>query len=150
VICQKPLANTIEDARAIVSLAEQSGVLVMAHENWRWQPWFREAARLIRTGAIGAPLCYSFRHRQRDGLGADAYPNQPYFREMPRLLIHETLVHPIDTSRYFFGDIASEHARMRRLNSLVAGEDRSLLPLSYRSGIDGVVDGHRFLNPDPP
>jgi predicted dehydrogenase len=125
-------------------------VPVVVHENWRWQPWFREAHRLIQSGAIGAPLCYEFRMRQRDGIGPQAYPNQPYFREMPRLLIHETLVHPIDTARYFFGDVRSVHARMRRLNPGIAGEDRALLTLSHESLVDGVVDGHRFLDPDPP
>ncbi|HYP12624.1 MAG TPA: Gfo/Idh/MocA family oxidoreductase, partial [Bryobacteraceae bacterium] len=150
VICQKPLANSIEDARTIIELAAASGVLVTVHENWRWQPWFREAARLIRDGAIDAPICYQFRIRQRDGLGENAYPNQPYFREMPQLHIHETLVHPIDTARFFFGDICSVSARIRRLNPAIAGEDRALLLLTHQSQVDGTVDGHRFLDPDPP
>jgi predicted dehydrogenase len=150
VICQKPLANTIEDARAIVRLAETSGIPVMVHENWRWQPWYREAQRLIASGAIGQPMFYQFRMRQRDGWGPDAYPNQPYFREMPRLLIHETLVHPIDTSRFFFGDIRSVFAQVRRVNPVIAGEDRALVTLLHRSDVDGIVDGHRFLNPEPP
>jgi predicted dehydrogenase len=149
-ICQKPLASTIEDAREIVRVAAKSGVPVMVHENWRWQPWFREARRLLSDGAIGKPICYLFRHRQRDGIGRDAYPNQPYFREMPRLLIHETLVHPIDTARFFFGDVGSVHARIRRLNPAIAGEDRALLTLVHRSEVDGVIDGHRYLDPDPP
>jgi len=149
-ICQKPLANSIEDARAIVRLSEDAGVPVMVHENWRWQPWFREAHRLIGQGAIGEPLCYHFRIRQRDGWGPRAYPNQPYFRDMPRLHIHETLVHPIDTSRFFFGDVRSVYARVRRLNPAIAGEDRALLSLLHTGNVDGVIDGHRFLDPDPP
>src|SRR4051794_26015053 len=51
-ICQKPLANSVEDARAMIRLAAESGVPVMVHENWRWQPWFREAYRLICAGVI--------------------------------------------------------------------------------------------------
>ncbi|HYO82584.1 MAG TPA: Gfo/Idh/MocA family oxidoreductase [Bryobacteraceae bacterium] len=149
VICQKPLANSVAEARAIHDIAADSGVLVMVHENWRWQPWFREAARLISAGAIGDPICYHFRIRQRDGAGANAYPNQPYFRDMPRLHVHETLVHPIDTARFFFGDICSVSAQLRRLNPLIAGEDRALLTLAHRSQVDGVIDGHRFLDPDP-
>lgn len=149
-ICQKPLANTREDAEAIAQLAVHAPVPLMVHENWRWQPWFREAHRLLSDGAIGQPICHHFRIRQRDGLGANPYPNQPYFREMPRLHIHETLVHAIDTARYLFGDIRSIHARIRRLNPLIEGEDRALLSVSHVSGLDGVIDGHRFLDPDPP
>ncbi|MBC8166586.1 MAG: Gfo/Idh/MocA family oxidoreductase [Bryobacteraceae bacterium] len=150
VICQKPLADSHEDARTIAALAADSGILVTIHENWRWQPWFREAARLIHDGAIDTPICYQFRIRQRDGLGENAYPNQPYFREMPQLHIHETLVHPIDTARFFFGNISSVSARIRRLNPAIAGEDRALLLLTHQSQVDGTVDGHRFLDPDPP
>lgn len=149
-ICQKPLANTIEDARAIAKLAAGASQPLMVHENWRWQPWFRQAHRLISDGAIGQPICHHFRIRQRDGLGGNAYPNQPYFREMPRLHIHETLAHSIDTARYLFGDVCSIHACVRRLNPLIAGEDRALLTVSHVSGVDGVIDGHRFLDPDPP
>jgi len=148
-ICQKPLANSVEDARAILRLCEQSEARVMVHENWRWQPWFREAHRLIAAGSIGEPLCYQFRMRQRDGYGPNAYPNQPYFRSMPRLLIHETLVHAVDTSRFFFGDVVSVFARARRVNPLIAGEDRALLTLVHSGTVDGVIDGHRFGNPDP-
>jgi predicted dehydrogenase len=150
IICQKPLADSLDDARAILGLAATSSVPVMIHENWRWQPWFREAKRLIDGGAIGQPLCYHFRIRQRDGMGSDAYPLQPYFRQMPRLHVHETLVHSIDTARFLFGDIRSIYARLRRLNPQIAGEDRALLSLQHVNAIDGVVEGHRFLDPDPP
>jgi D-apiose dehydrogenase len=150
VICQKPLANSIEDARKILQASEQAGIAVMVHENWRWQPWYREARRLLTTGAVGAPLCHQFRIRQRDGWGPDAYSRQPYFRSMERLLIHETLVHPIDTSRYLFGDVASVFAHVRRINPLIAGEDRALITLVHRNEVDGLIDGHRFLDPDPP
>jgi len=149
-ICQKPLADSLEEGLAIVELAERAAAPVMVHENWRWQPWFREAYRLIRDGAIGRPICYHFRIRQRDGVGSAPYPNQPYFREMPRLHIHETLVHSIDTARYLFGDIRSVQAKMRRLNPLIRGEDRAIVTLGHDSGVDGVVDGHRFLDPHPP
>lgn len=149
-ICQKPLAESLDEGKAISELAAAAAVPIMVHENWRWQPWFREAHRLIRGGAIGLPICHHFRIRQRDGLGAEPYPNQPYFRKMPRLHIHETLVHSIDTARYLFGDIRSIHAHLRKINPLIRGEDRALLTLSHVSGVDGVIDGHRFLDPDPP
>jgi predicted dehydrogenase len=149
-ICQKPLGDSFDDGLAIIRLSERASAPIVVHENWRWQPWFREAKRLVDLGAIGKPICYHFRIRQRDGLGAAPYPNQPYFREMPRLHIHETLVHSIDTARFFFGDIRSVHARIRRLNPAIRGEDRAVITLTHLNEVDGIVDGHRFLDPDPP
>lgn len=149
-ICQKPIAETVEQAAEMERIAVHAGVRVMVHENWRWQPWYREVKRRILAGAIGQPITYQFRIRQRDGLGDRPYPNQPYFAEMPRLLVYETLIHPIDTARFLFGDIAAVSARLRRYNPRIAGEDRAILTLTHTNGTDGIIDGHRFLNPDPP
>jgi len=149
-ICQKPMAASLAEAIEMVRLAESSGTRLMVHENWRWQPWFRAAKVMIEAGAIGKPVGYYFRTRQRDGLGPSPYPNQPYFREMPRLLIHETLVHHMDTARYLFGDIRSVYAHARRHNPKTQGEDRALVTLVHDSEVDGLIDGHRFLNPEPP
>jgi predicted dehydrogenase len=148
-ICQKPMAPSWKDAVAMAEASETAGVPLMIHENWRWQPWYREAARIMETGRLGRPLCYCFRTRKHDGAGPAPYNEQPYFREMPRLLIFETLVHHIDTARFLFGPIESLVARVRRINPAIRGEDRAVLALSHSSGLDGVIDGHRFSNPEP-
>ena len=149
IICQKPMAATWAEAIEMVRIAEAAGIPLMIHENWRWQPWFRTARRMIERGDIGRPIAYQFRVRQRDGLGEHPYPRQPYFRDMPRLLIFETLVHQIDTARVLFGEIESLCAQTRRVNPLIRGEDQALLLLSHANGVQGVIDGHRFLDPEP-
>lgn len=147
-IVQKPLAENVEQAREMIALVEGAGARVMVHENWRWQPWYREVKRRIEGGDIGEPLTYMFRIRQRDGLGENPFPNQPYFREMPRLLIYETLIHPIDTARFLFGEVASLQAFAKRHNARIAGEDRAVVLLNHGS-VDGVIDGSRYTNPEP-
>jgi len=148
-IRQKPMAATWEEGLEMARLAQAVKAPLVIHENWRWQPWYREAQRLLQSGAIGKPVSYCFRTRQRDGLGDDAYARQPYFREMPRLLIYETVVHHIDTARFLFGPIASLYARVRRHNPKILGEDCALVALKHAE-VDGVIDGHRFLDPEPP
>lgn len=143
-ICQKPMAPTWEESRAMAAVAARTGAPLMIHENWRWHPWYREAHRLIQSGAIGSPITYCFRARKRDGLGAEPYPDQPYFRAMPRLLIYETLIHPIDTARLLFGDVTHVYAETRRLNPNIAGEDLAFLLLSHESGLLGSIDGNRY------
>jgi len=148
-ICQKPMAPAWADAVAMAEAAEAGGIRLMIHENWRWQPWYRAAGRMLEEGRIGRPIAYWFRTRKRDGDGDAPYPNQPYFKRMPRLLIHETLVHHIDTARYLFGEIDTVCAQARRINPVIAGEDRAVLVLTHREPLEGVIDGHRFLDPDP-
>jgi predicted dehydrogenase len=149
VICQKPIAPAWDDAVAMVEAAERAGIPFMVHENWRWQPWFREAATRIEAGAIGVPLAYHFRVRKNDGGGPAPYPNQPYFSQMPRLLIYETLVHHIDTARFLFGEVESVLARTRRINPIIAGEDHAVLTMTHEGGLTGIIDGHRFSDPSP-
>jgi predicted dehydrogenase len=148
VICQKPMAPNWADAVSMVEAAEAAGIPFMIHENWRWQPWYRALKNLIDRGEIGQPIDYWFRTRRNDGRGPAPYSLQPYFAGMPRLLIYETLVHHIDTARFLFGDLEAIYAQTRRRNPVIAGEDQVLLMLTH-ADISGVIDGHRFLDPDP-
>jgi predicted dehydrogenase len=146
VICQKPIAPTWSDAVEMVEIAEAAEVPFMVHENWRWQPWFREVDRRIEAGDIGVPVTYAFRVRRNDGGGAKPYPAQPYFSQMPRLLVHETLVHQLDTARFLFGEIRSVYAQARRRNPVIAGEDQAMLIVTHEDGLPGTIDGHRYLD----
>ena len=149
VICQKPMAPDWGEAVKMVETAERTGIRLMIHENWRWQPWYREVRRRIEHGDIGNPIAYWFRVCQRDGFGPKPYLRQPYFAEMPRLLIYETLVHQIDTARFLFGDVETIYAQTRRVNPVIAGEDQAVLVLRHSGGVQGVIASHRFADPAP-
>ena len=145
ILCQKPLAPTMEEARAIVDITGKAGVRLMVHDNFRFQPWHRETRKLLDQGAIGALQTISCRTRLGDGWGEEAYlSRQPYFRDMPRLLIFETGVHFIDVYRYLAGEITQVHARLRRLNPVIKGEDCALVCFDFASGASGLWDADRF------
>ena len=145
VICQKPLAPTFEEARQIVEVAETSGTILAVHENFRFQPWFREARRLIDAGRLGDLHGIAFRLRPGDGQGANAYlERQPYFQQMERFLVHETAIHFIDTFRYLMGEVSAVTARLRRLNPHIAGEAAGFILFDFASGAGGCFDGNRL------
>ncbi len=146
VICQKPLAPTFDEARQIVEHADRAPIRFMVHENFRFQPWHREIRKLLDQQVIGDRLhSLYFRMRQGDGWGDDAYlDRQPYFRDMPRLLVFETGVHFIDTFRYLGGEMESVYSILRRLNPVITGEDAGILVFHFQSGAVGVWDANRF------
>ncbi len=151
VLCQKPLAPTIEGCREIVRACDDSGVRFMVNENWRWQPWYREIKRLLDADEIGQLFSMTFMMRMGDGWGEDAYlSRQPYFREMPRLLIYETGVHFIDTFRFLAGEVESVYVRARKLNPVIAGEDCVHVMLNFRNGAVGVWDANRYNETEYP
>jgi len=144
VLCQKPLAPSMDEAQQMVRYCESRGVRLMANENWRWQAWYREMKKLLDEGVIGKPFYFSLRHRTNDGFGPNAYARQPYFHRMPRLLLIETMIHFLDTSRFLVGDLAVKTCTMRRVNPIVQGEDVVLMVLEGRDGLLGMVDGNRL------
>jgi predicted dehydrogenase len=145
VICQKPLAPTYEEAVAVV----EEGAKLVVHENFRWQPWYREARRLVDSDHFGKLHSVAFRLRPGDGQGARAYlDRQPYFQKMPRLLVHETAIHWIDTFRFLMGEVSAVFSSLKRRNPVIAGEDSGLMVFEFASGATGLFDGNR-LNDHP-
>lgn len=150
VICQKPLAPTLDESRRIVAEAEASGIRLMVHENFRFQPWHREIKKLLNQGVIGDCLhAVSCRTRMGDGWQSDAYlSRQPYFVTMPKLLIYETGVHFIDTYRFLGGEISSVYASLRKLNSAITGEDAGVVVFEFANGARGLWDASRYHEPN--
>ena len=150
ILLQKPLAETWSEARAICKLADEARVRMMVNENWRWQRWYREIAALIGGGKIGSPFYYSMQARARDGLGPNPFPNQPYFKDMPRFLLMETLVHHLDTARSLLGPIEEVYCQTAKLNPVMAAEDLALIMTRHASGVRGMIDANRACEPDEP
>ena len=146
VISQKPLAPTLEEAEAMVNLAVKAGIRLFVHENFRWQPWYRQLKDLMNNGYIGENFHQATLYlRTGDGWGKDAYLNrQPYFRKMPRLLMYETGIHYIDTFRYLFGEVRRVYARLFHHNKNIAGEDGALVQFDFENGGIAVFDANRY------
>ena len=146
VICQKPLAPTFDEAKQIVDYADKAGIRFMVHENWRFQPWYREIRKLLDDGAVGDKIhSIYFRSRMGDGWGEDAYlDRQPYFRDYPRLLVYENGVHFIDTYRYLCGEIKEVYAVLKKLNPVIAGEDYGIIIFHFESRATGIWDANRY------
>jgi predicted dehydrogenase len=148
VVCQKPLAPSPPEALALVACAEEHGIRLMVHENFRFQPWHREIRRQLGAGAIGELHGLTIRTRLGDGWQADAYQaRQPYFRTMPRLLLFETGIHFFDLMRYHGGEIARVSAWTARHNRQIAGEDSALVVAEWASGARATWDADRYAEP---
>ena len=141
-VCQKPFCGGLDGAREAVRAASRAGIRLVVHENVRFQPWYGAVADEL--AGLGALYGATFRLRPGDGQGERAYTaRQPYFRTMERFLVHETLVHWIDTFRFLFGEVAAVWADLRRINGTIAGEDAGLVVLEFACGLRGLIDANR-------
>lgn len=146
IICQKPLAPSLKEAKEIAATISKYGVRMMVHENFRFQPWHREIKKLLDQEIIGKHLhSIHWRMRMGDGWQEDAYMNrQPYFREMKQLLMYETGIHLIDTLRYFGGEMHTVFAKLKRFNPNIKGEDSALVVCDFNKGGTAIIDANRY------
>lgn len=136
VICQKPFAQNLTDARHMVEAVERAGKTLMVHENFRWQSSVRAVIEALRGGVIGTPFFGRVSFRS----GYDVFSGQPYLAEGERFIIEDLGIHILDISRALFGDVDRITATTRRINPKIKGEDVATMLLSHGSGVTSVVD----------
>ncbi len=136
VICQKPFALNMEDARAMIKAVEATGKTLMIHENFRWQSAVRSAIEQLRKGSIGTPFFGRISFRS----GYDVYASQPYLAQGSRFIIEDLGIHILDIARALFGDVQRISASTRSINPNIKGEDVATMLLEHQSGVTSVVD----------
>jgi D-apiose dehydrogenase len=136
VICQKPFAPTLDDAKAIVAACAKAGVPLMVHENFRWQSPIQVIKRIIAAGDIGDVFWgrVSFRSAY------DVFSGQPYLAEGQRFIVEDLGIHALDVARFLFGDVDNVNARIKRVNPNIKGEDVATILLDHGHGIASMVD----------
>ena len=131
----------------MTELADRASIPLIIHENFRFQPWYRAIRDSLVAGEIGTSRQATFRLRPGDGQGPEAYlSRQPYFRDMPRFLIHETAVHWIDTFRFLYGNPTAVYADLRRVNPEIRGEDAGFVLFDHPGDVRVLFDGNRCLD----
>ena len=112
VICQKPLADTLEAAQAIAADFGAYPKLLAIHENHRYRPWFQRA-----LSEVPGPFTYArFEH-----LNATE-PGEAYKNDSDTGILLEYGSHLIDMMRSVLGEPRRVYARTHRLNPKVTGE----------------------------
>lgn len=146
-ICQKPFTENLEQAQRAIAIAKDAGMLLVIHENFRFQPWHKQVKTLLDENLLGKVYQATFRLRPGDGQGPEAYlARQPYFQQQEKFLINETGVHFIDVFRYLFGEIISVWADLHKLNPVIAGEDAGIFVCHFEDGCRAVFDGNRLVD----
>jgi myo-inositol 2-dehydrogenase / D-chiro-inositol 1-dehydrogenase len=72
VLCEKPLAPTIEEIELIASRARQANRIVQVGMELRYSPLFNTLHRLVQEGCVGMPKvlwCHEFRPPFKPGVG---------------------------------------------------------------------------------
>lgn len=136
VICQKPFAPSLDDAKAMVKACAEASVPLMVHENFRWQSPIQAVRAVLDSGEIGKPFFGRISFRS----GYDVFSGQPYLATGKRFIIEDLGIHILDIARFLLGDVSSLTARTARVNPAIAGEDVATMLMDHDSGATSVVD----------
>lgn len=137
VICEKPLARNLEDARFMIDYCQQKGVRLFVGHVLRFFPEYTKAKSLLDDGAIGEPTVI------RAGRGG-SYPvgwNHWYsdFGASGGITL-DAMIHDFDYLRWCFGDVERVYAK--GLHGRVHAQlDYSLVTLRFKSGVIAHVEG---------
>lgn len=134
VICQKPLAQSCEEARTMVAVCQSAGVPFMVHENFRWQKPMRVVKELL--GEIGDPFFARVMFRS----GYDPSIDQPYLAQTDRFILLDVGVHILDIVRFLCGEVTSLSCVTRRVNQRIQGEDVASILLQMTNGATCVAE----------
>lgn len=98
VICEKPMAETWEDALQMHRAAEKAGRMLMLHQQLRWMPAFYHARRLIQNGAVGEVKQLDFHFSVFSDVCLSGYR-----AGLPYLILQDLGIHHFDLIRYLSG-----------------------------------------------
>ncbi len=125
VICQKPMADTLDGARELTNAFAQSDRMLAIHENHRYRPWFQEVVRRARQGFFGTIRFARFEQF------TPKEPPETYKLESQRGILLEYGTHIVDMIHALFGPPAEVWGRAFRLNPRVAGESLVHVAFAY-------------------
>jgi len=136
VICQKPMAPTLQQAEEMVNHTRALGVPFFIHENFRWQTPMRVLKQILDSGVIGKP----FRARIDFISGFPVFQNQPFLAELEQFILTDLGSHMLDLARFLFGEAASLYCQTRRVHPNIRGEDVATVMLKMQNEMTLLVE----------
>lgn len=154
ILCQKPLAPTLDEARALVADVGDR-VRLMVHENWRFRPHYRQIHAWLREGRIGdvrtvlLTVLTSGLIPDADG-ALPALVRQPMLAGLERMLLMEVMIHHVDTLRFLLGPLTLQGAQLGKRSMAIRGEDRASLFMTSDDGAAVSLIGDFMAHGQPP
>ena len=130
-LVEKPIATNLEDADAMIAMANKAGIIFMVAEDMHFRPAIRKAIELINAGQVGEPL-YLLAHaggiRRPSGWAADK-------SKMGGGVLVDIGVHYVRALRLLMGEPDQVFAsRAMQINTKISGEDSAQVLFSSRFG----------------
>lgn len=131
VICQKPMASSLDLAKQMVESCHRAHVKFFIHENFRWQAPIRALKKAVDSGVIGQP----FKARVSFCSAFPVFENQPFLAELEQFILTDIGSHVLDICRFLFGEAKTLYCLTQRVNPHIKGEDVANVFMEMSSGL---------------
>lgn len=141
VLCEKPIAATLEDARAIVNACEKAGVFLMTAFPMRFSAPLLEIKAGLDRGDFGDVYCFNATNQGELPTKHRAWFVDPELAGGGAIMDHT--VHLVDIMRWFTGsEVATMYARSNRIFHAdeVAVETGALEMLTFENDVFATID----------
>lgn len=150
VLCEKPMAVTLEGVEKMVEAARKNGRILMIGQNQRLNGTHQRAHELIRKGEIGKVISFEtvFAHSGPETWSVDPGKNTWFFDKKKAVMgaMADLGIHKTDLIRFLLDDdIASVDAKIVTLDkrdsdgSLIAVDDNAFVIYEMKSGAVGTL-----------
>ena len=103
ILCEKPLALTLEDAHAALREVARAGVRLQVGFMRRYDPAYAAAKKRIEAGEVGTPVVFKSVGRDKDEPPLAAYQSN-----INGMLFYTNSIHDFDLARWLMQDEVSE------------------------------------------
>ena len=151
VFCEKPIARTVADGRAMIAACQEAGVRFMVGHVVRFFPDYVRIKELLEADAIGQVGVV-----RAARLNAFPPADRPEYADFAASggVVVDMMIHDLDTLRWYFGDVTRLYARglgytpyyaervdycqviMRYANGVLAHVESSWAHSSFRTSIE--------------
>lgn len=131
VICQKPMATSLEQAVDMVEICRKNRAKLFIHENFRWQAPVRALKKALDSGLIGRP----FKGKVTFASAFPVFENQPFLAELDKFILTDIGSHVLDVCQFLFGEAKSLYCLTQRVNPKIKGEDVANVLMEMESGL---------------
>lgn len=150
VLCEKPMATTLEDCRAMVAAAKESGHRLLIDQNQRLTKAHQTARQLVANGELGQVLSFktTFGHGGPETWSVDKGPQTWFFNKKASQYgaIFDLGIHKIDVVQYILDtNFNSAYAKLLTLDKKgpdgqpIEVDDNAMGILTTPSGIIGTL-----------
>lgn len=132
VFCEKPIARTNEDARAMVKACEDAGVTLMVGHVVRFFSEYMRIKEEIDAGNLGDVAMV-----RGSRLNPPVMERSPWFADVEKSggVVLDLMIHEIDTFRWYFGEVERLYAHGLGFTEWHTRRDHAIASLRFRNGV---------------